>query len=183
MQAMLRGDPTLDEAESILKGKHITDPREFTQEDLQRIREWDRGFYKRELLDCILPSQNKILETDDKVADSFKILQETKQTVLEDAEYQQSIAEVQHESQALWEKASAKKSAKPWKASAADKFPFFDDRSSRVPKYAAFNIAPIKEPEGEAGVSRKKSHYTHYRVLKGRELRNSNKQSLTKKFS
>ncbi|KNH08199.1 hypothetical protein XU18_1207 [Perkinsela sp. CCAP 1560/4] len=184
LQAMLRGDPSLDQAESILKGKHITDPREFTSDDLHQIREWDKEFRERELLECVLQTQSEILKVDENVSTSFSILQKTKQTVLEDNEYQRKVAELQHESQQQWENFTTTKSARPWKALAADRFPFYNDPSSRVPKHGGFNIGPLQEEAERIGSSGwKKNRYTHYRVLRGRELRNSSRHALTKKYS
>ena len=182
-RALIRGDPTLDSAESILKGKHITDPRQFTQEDLERIREWDKGRRDRELLDCALEPQQNIFEINEEVKESVKILQDTKLNVLEDEAYQGSIAEVQHESESRWDNFMCKKSARPWKSGASDKIPFYGDRLSKVPKIGSFNIGPIcEQPKKMDKADSRKKHFTHYRVLKGRDVKNSGRSVLTKNY-
>ena len=179
-RAMLLGEPTLDSSESILKGKHITDPRQFTQEDLSRIREWDKGQSERELLNCAIESQQKILSIHQDVDESSKILQKAKQEVLEDEKYQDGIQEIQQEGQTGWDRFAEKKNARPWKASAADKVLYYGDTVSKVPKKGSYNIPAVCEQSKMNKHDAIKKNYTHFRVLKSRDVKNSGKSSLTR---
>ena len=173
-KATLRGDPTLDMAPSLSKGKHVSSPREFTQEDLERINKWDENFRSREVVDTVLDRRLSLFKVDPEVNQTMRTMQNIKKETLEDADYQESISFVQAEGDQLW-KSAVRKNARPrpWKSGAADHVYFFQDKGSRVPRHGLYNLPPVNSNPQYSAPDARRKFFRHTKITHARSLQRS----------
>ena len=170
-RAMLRGSPSLDIAASLSKGKHVSDPREFTQEDLMRLAKWDADYLTREILNDLFGYRNKFFQIDPVLAKTMEAMQKIKKETLEDSQYQKEIAFVQSESDHLREEAIKNFSnPTPWKAKAADHVYFFQDPFSRVPRRGFYNLPPVSKNVAHPNYIRRRFFFRHQQIEKAKPL-------------
>jgi len=163
VRTSLHGAPELDVCASLVKAKLVSDPRQFTAEDLERIAAWERSARTRELLACHIYPTNPLFALDEGTRESVRILKRTKSQVLADDEYQAAIALTQEEGDFLRRKAVKENARMRFSKGAADVPAFHEKSFGRVPRRGLYNLPSMAEKRQGAYSGFRRKNFEHFR--------------------